>query len=57
MTRKSKQEKRRARSPRKRHYSIREKTGPKKDALEFGYKKAENAAGLVDYVFIAKISR
>ena len=43
MTRMSKQGERRSVSPRKRHYSLAEKTGPKKDQLECGYRKHENA--------------
>lgn len=56
MTRKSKQSKRRAISPRKRHYPLFEKTGPKKDALESGYKPCSNALTASKTMYIAKIS-
>ncbi len=43
MTRMSKKGKRRALSPRKTHYKLFEKTGPKKDALPAGYREHDNA--------------
>ncbi len=57
MTRMSKQMKRRAVSPRKRHLSLNEKTGPKKDQLAEGYKKHINAISepSIDRSFIPRI--
>ncbi len=43
MTRMSKKEERRHRSPRKRHYNAAEKTGPKKDNLPKGFREHVNA--------------
>jgi hypothetical protein len=43
MTRMSKQGKRRHQSPRKRHYNLSEKTGPRQDNLEKGYREHPNA--------------
>ncbi|MEL7432169.1 MAG: hypothetical protein AAGI90_06575 [Chlamydiota bacterium] len=43
MTRISKQKERRARCPRKRKVFLDSKTGPKKDALELGYKEHINS--------------
>ena len=55
MTRISKQEERRARSPR-RHKAPAPKTGPKQDNLPQGYKPQQNAVES-EGVFIGKISR
>ena len=43
MTRTSKQEERRQRFPRKNKHAIYEKTGPKKDNLNLGFKEHANA--------------
>lgn len=43
MTRMSKKGKRRALSPRKNHYPLFEKTGPKKDDLPAGYREHVNS--------------
>lgn len=56
MVRMSKQEKRRAVSPRK-HRPPCPKTGPKKDNLEAGYRKHENVANeeMAQSMFIPKM--
>ncbi|HRW58153.1 MAG TPA: hypothetical protein P5048_00880 [Chlamydiales bacterium] len=54
MTRMSKQGERRNQSPRKRHYPQNIKTGSKKDQLEDGFKKHENAVEIAQ-TFISKI--
>ncbi|MCH9626672.1 MAG: hypothetical protein S4CHLAM2_03000 [Chlamydiales bacterium] len=54
MTRTSKQEERRARSPRK-HKKPSVKTGPKKDNLPSGYKEHANALSTEANVFIPKV--
>ena len=54
MTRMSKQGKRRAICPRKRTPAFAEKTGPKKDQLDAGYKVHENACS-IQKRFIAKV--
>ncbi len=55
MTRTSKQEERRHKSPRKRKKPS-EKTGPKKDKLPIGYREHSNALGEAAKMFVAKIS-
>ena len=56
MSRVSKKEERRNRSPRKRHYPLHAKTGSKKDKLDQGFKVHENSLNDVSSsVFIAKI--
>ena len=58
MTRIGKQEERRARCPKKRHYNLQNKTGSKKDQLEKGYKEHSSAVS-EDFrmsFFIPKIS-
>lgn len=54
MTRMSKQSKRRAICPKKRKASFAEKTGPKKDNLELGYRVVENALDSKT-IFIPKV--
>lgn len=56
MTRTSKQEERRNRSPRK-HRAPSEKTGPKKDNLKLGFKEHANVASGAEakVMFIPKI--
>jgi len=54
MTRIGKQEERRNQCPKKRKKQIFEKTGPKKDNLQNGYKEHENSLK-DDYAYIAKI--
>jgi hypothetical protein len=54
MTRTSKQEERRHKSPRRPKIG-RTKTGPKKDALKAGYKEHSNATTTVAQVFIGKV--
>ena len=56
MTRISKQQERRMRSPRKRR-SASPKTGSKKDALPHGFKEHSNAANgdLAQQIFVAKV--
>ena len=56
MTRMGKQEERRNRSPRKHSkHAFPEKTGPKKDNLEHGYKEQSNALDTEGNAFIPKI--
>jgi hypothetical protein len=54
MTRTSKQEERRAVSPKKRKKRVVKKTGPKKDNLKLGYKEHANATS-TEFAFIPKI--
>jgi len=54
MSRVSKQEERRAMSPKKRKYRIFEKTGSKKDNLQKGYKEHVNALESTE-IFIGKV--
>ncbi len=54
MTRMGKQEERRNMNPKKRKPCIFKKTGPKKDALNKGYKVHENALSSQN-IFIAKV--
>jgi hypothetical protein len=57
MVRKSKQERKRLISPKKRHYQLDQKTGPLKDNLPMGFKEHKNAfnEGSNHFVFIPKI--
>lgn len=57
MVRISKQNERRSKSPRKRHSTIIEKTGPKVDNLSKGYKEHPNAipGDSAAFAFIPKI--
>lgn len=57
MVRISKQSERRAKSPRKRHASIIEKSGPKTDKLSKGFKEHSNAISgdSAAFAFIPKI--
>ena len=54
MTRISKQQERRHKSPKKVIKTVFEKTGSKKDALKKGFKEHENSIN-GEYAFIAKI--
>ena len=58
MTRIGKVEERRNKCPKKRHYNLNAKTGPKKDNLKDGFKEHVNVAPkeIAQSMFIPKIS-
>jgi len=58
MTRIGKVQERRNKCPKKRHYNLNAKTGPKKDNLDKGYKEHKNVAPKekAQTMFIPKIS-